>query len=202
MSRKKVLIVGGIHGVGKSTLCAELARKDNALIIRQRHVLIEIGKELGLDWEEIGPLHSKFIAKVADIITCRISDDDCRLAAIDCHYAIRTGKALRAKHVEVLEPYIPDLDPIVLSRAAEVHDVRMLLLKASPEICAERIKVGSPDHRDFDLLLDGLRLMEVAEALFFERLLSQHASVIGGALILQNDASLQELYTKVCAFLD
>ena len=199
LSRKTVLIVGGIHQVGKSTLCKYLAERRGALVLRQRHFLVECGKEMDLEWEEVGRLHYELIEQVAARIQERILSASNNLAVIDCHYAIRTSKALRANGLDIRSPYIPDLDPIVVRDLLSVSQVYTMMISTAPEVCVARL--GERGLGEDEFTIEGMKTEAVAEADFFGSLVCHFSEELMGAAVIQNERRLSDLYKEVDCFI-
>lgn len=172
---KQVVFLGGIHGSGKTTICASLQDPLPALVIKQRHELISLGIEkCGLGWPEVPTKHQELIPIIADNLISRLQSIKERVLLVDCHYAIRKTKALRLKSgaafVDYGTPFIHDLDPILALILKKHFQIKLALLCVDAEEATNRISGRPEEVRDFDTTVVGLKELVFYEKYFFDRL--------------------------------
>lgn len=168
---KQVVFIGGLHGAGKTSLIAELSHKYGYVSEKQRRVVIEVGRSYGFQtWEEIGPKHNQFIFTAAQRAAQKLLGSKASVMLIDCHYAIRSAKALRVSGRAVASPYIHDLDPIFVLRMSLDFGLKFVLLLAEPEQIIGRFENRPDDLLDYDNTLPGLQEQEVQEEKLLLRL--------------------------------
>jgi len=171
MARGKVVIVTGIPGAGKSTVCRELLalaseRGVKVSVLNYGDVMMEIMAEKGRE------LHRDDIRKMGMAIQKEVQAEAAAKLAeaaeraeghviIDTHMIVKTGFGyLPGLPKHVLEALRPDL---------------LVLIEASPQEIAER------RPKDADRRRDVRTIEELEEELAFSRMVASACSVFTGA---------------------
>ena len=171
MARGKVVIVTGIPGAGKSTVCRELLalaseRDVKVSVLNYGDVMMEIMAEKGRE------LHRDDIRKMGMAIQKEVQAEAAAKLAeaaeraeghviIDTHMIVKTGFGyLPGLPKHVLEALRPDL---------------LVLIEASPQEIAER------RPKDADRRRDVRTIEELEEELAFSRMVASACSVFTGA---------------------
>ena len=171
MARGKLVIVTGIPGAGKSTVCKELLalaseRGVKISVLNYGDVMMEIltrgGRELHRDdIRRMGMSVQKVVQAEAAAKLAKEAEKTEGHVIIDTHMIVKTGFGyLPGLPKHVLEVLKPDL---------------LVLIEASPEEIAER------RPKDVDRRRDVRTLEELAEELAFSRMMASACSVFTGA---------------------
>ena len=191
MEKQQVIFIGGIHGAGKSSICHENSFSNQSLILKQRYLLREVAEECGLySWEEIGKAHYSLIEEAAYRAVAKIREYS--LALFDCHYAIRTNKALRLVGRATRNKYIADLDDKLVAVIGMSLKIRFILVQTLPELAAKRIASRSLEIPDNDNSLKYLVRAERVEKKFFLEKIYNHQVDQKDYLIINNNGSRAE----------
>lgn len=170
--QKIVVFVGGAHASGKTFLCRYLADKYGWMVCKQRHILIEIGVSMGLSWEQIAPDYGKYIGEIGEIMATRFRESVSPVLLIDCHYAIRSGKALRLRDKKIDEEYIHDLDLNLIAVLGQQFSTRFVLVTVEPLAAVVRFEDRPENLLDCDHTFYGSIKQSEAERKFFSRALT------------------------------
>jgi adenylate kinase len=201
------IFIGGIHGAGKSTFCFYLERMLNCLTLYQRHLIIEVGMEVEnlKTWDEIGPMHDRFIEMAAEKALQKQQDSHKQILLFDCHYAIRLEKALRARGKNISDQFIPDLDDKFVSILGNRLDLNFIFVDVCPSIACQRLKDRPLETLDKDTTLDGLSELVSFEKAFFNekvhRFASKNESGRSYDLILENNGSFNVALSGLFSFI-
>jgi len=194
--KKSVIFVGGVHGVGKSTICSHFAMKFRWPVFRQRQALLQLGKEIGLEWPEVGTKHFDLIETVAERLSGAIMRFESPVALFDCHYAIRSARAVRLNGRPTVGPYVHDLDPTLVQRLSNDHRAFFLLLSADPRVCELRLEDRHPEGVEEDHTLEALRSLADAEECCLQRLVVRNVGLSRTARAI-NNSNLDSFYSDV-----
>ena len=183
MARGKVVIVTGIPGAGKSTVCKELLalaseRGVKVSVLNYGDVMMEImakkGRELHRDdMRKMSMATQKIVQAEAAAKLAKEVEKAEGHVIIDTHMIVKTGFGyLPGLPKHVLEALKPDL---------------LVLIEASPEEIAER------RPKDADRRRDVRTLGELEEELAFSRMVASACSVLTGApiAIIMNETGRQ-----------
>lgn len=199
---KQVVVVGGNHGAGKTTLCSAIQRKTGCLKAKQLRLVLEIGEAEGLSgWDQVGPFHDDFIERAAWLILMRFLASESDLLLIDGHFSIRRTKALRKSAGITDEKFVPDLDPRFLSVLDHYTDLKLLFLETSPEVAIERFSGREIALLDFDNTHPGMTEKNVADKECFNRLIKTFSVEPTHWVVLRNEGSIDEAVQKAMSFI-
>ena len=198
--QKTAVFVGGAHAVGKTFLCQQLVDKHGWMFSKQRHVLIEIGFAMGLLWEEVALDHDKLIGEVSKTITERFKRCRSSVLLIDCHYAIRTKKALRLNGRKVDEEYIHDLDLCLVAALRQQFRTKFVLVVSEPSIVMARLKCRPSEFLDQDHTLKGHFEQSKAEREFLLRILEYFQVPYKSVLFVNNSHGVCDTLYEVESF--
>jgi len=184
MAKGKVVIVTGIPGSGKTTVCRELIRlaQEEGIkveVLNYGDVMVEImaksGRELHRDeLRRMSISAQKIVQAEAAAKLAKAVEKAEGHVIIDTHMVIRTGSG-----------YLPGLPKHVLD--ALKPDLLVLIEAKPEEIAARRVK-------DADRMRDERTLKELEEELAFSRMVASACSVLTGApvAIVENPTGRQE----------
>lgn len=184
--KKLVGFIGGIHGVGKSTVCQYFSTNFGWKTVKQRRVLIEVGKAQGLEWPEVAKNHDELIGSVADRIVQILHQSNQGVLLVDCHYAIPASAA--ARPCTVNEKYIPNLDWRLVEKVRQEYKSKFILLEVEPGVALKRIG-NRPEASHFKNTLEHFTDEAKAEKEMFYRLLSRFSVTSQEYLCLCLDAT-------------
>ncbi len=184
MVKGKVVIVTGIPGSGKTTVCRELVRlaQEEGIkveVLNYGDVMVEImaksGRELHRDeLRRMSISAQKIVQAEAAAKLAKAVERAEGHVIIDTHMVVRTGSG-----------YLPGLPKHVLDA---LRPDLLVLIEARPEeIAARRVK-------DADRMRDERTLKELEEELAFSRMVASACSVLTGApvAIVENPTGRQE----------
>lgn len=199
---KQVIFIGGIHGAGKTSICHYFCRTMNCVTIKQHRALIDVGKANGLHtWKQIGVRHDDFINQAADLVIRNFMNGSSNTLLVDCHYAIRTSKALRVSGKKTPKTYIPDLDYRFVQKLGQRFRIRFVLLLVKPMTAFKRIADRPPEILDYDSTLGGLIKIRRIETLYFNRIV-KHFNVNGrDALLIDANKNFETVIPKLKKFI-
>lgn len=192
----QVLFIGGIHGAGKTTICSELMKIFSCRCVKQRHLLMDIGKEMGLVWENIAERHDEFIEEAAN----RAVNGEQGILLVDCHYAIRSTKALRLKHKPVAEKFIPDLDDKFVAILERKMKARLILVQVDPQNAVSRFSQRPLELLDFDNTFEGLSELMPAEMEMFKRKTKKFGIKAEDQTIIDNNGCFEDALSAASQF--
>ena len=195
---KKIVFVGGHHGAGKSSVCARLVERNGFMLARQRHLVIDVGQSKGLqDWERIGPRHEDLVPDAVALLSRRLLASSSTVALVDCHFAIRSEKALRRGARIATESYIHDLDPVLVCALASRFATRFVLIETSTEITETRLRARLTqwDHKDY--AIGEIMVQQEVERVFLSRLLTRAEFSFTDVSCVRNDGSLEKTVLDV-----
>ena len=167
---KQVVFIGGIHGVGKSTICASLKEKFGWVVVKQRKLLIEVGQAMGLGWPEVADYHDILINQVADRLIDALQLGNRQVLLVDCHYAIPSSVALRSHGSRA--KFIPNLDWRLVKRVKQEFQSKFVLLEVDPKMALNRIELRT-EATHYENTLEYFQAEAVAEKDIFLQLISQ-----------------------------
>ena len=167
---KKLVVITGIPGTGKTTICRELEKlaKENIKVINFGTVMVELAKKLGkeLHRDDIRKHSVDFQSKLQIEAAKEIAGETEKLngtLVVDTHMVIRTQEGywagLPRKVLEILKPNI------------------FILIEATPEEILER------RFKDADRKRDRVLREEIVEELAFSRYFAASCASITGAPI-------------------
>lgn len=191
--RKQVVFIGGIHGVGKSTICHEAHLATSAIIVKQRHLVKEVAIKLGaITWEDAGLVHNLVIKDAASLVIERVKAKKSSLVLVDCHYSIRQAKALRISSSPGFKGYIPDLDEKFVSVLRKYFELKFILVQTAPEIAFARIVNRPIEIRDVDCSLELMVKSERIEQIYFIQMVQNFQIDQKNFVILNNNGDLSQ----------
>lgn len=167
--KRFVVFIGGAHGSGKSTVCSLLADGYDCHIAKQRHALIEVGAARGLMWPVVAAHHHTLITEAGLLVREQFFASRKRALLIDCHYAIRTGKALRPLPAQA-SGYIPDLDEFFVRTLSPLGSLLFVLLYIDSEVACQRLSEAHGGSAfEYEYTVEGNRNQAQAEREVFNR---------------------------------
>lgn len=169
--QKTAVFIGGIHGSGKTTMCSHMQFLC-PLVAKQRHVLWGVAQERGcITWPEAARYHDELIEVAADRLSAQFAVHPSNMLLVDCHYAIRTDKALRHQGRDLPTEHVADLDHRFVSRLAQHFSIAFVLLDCPVAVAAGRLQIRPPELLDFSSTSQGLQKLVIAERELFLRML-------------------------------
>ena len=200
--KPQVIFVGGIHGAGKTTLCLGSSRFFECKCIRQIHLVADLGKNGGFSWEQSIERHDELIELAAGMVVSGMMRSHEELLIADCHYAIRTSRALRVKNrPPISDPYIPDLDKRFVSILSDYMVPRFILIDVKPEVAVARIERRSIVIPSPETTIEGLSELKPVEEEMFRDMLSVFECKDTDCLIIENNASLEDALSAIKNFI-
>jgi predicted kinase len=187
ITTRSVVFVGGIHGSGKTALCNSLVTRMSAIVLRQRHLIMEVGKEHGwCTWAEIGSRFEEYVDEAFARLLGRFLLSGASVLLVDTHYAIHHRKALRLCGRPASELFVPDLDERLVRALAAEAQVHFVLLDVNPTTARERLASRDPSAlSDAYHSIVCLQAQRIYERYYMERLVGGLADAT--SLVLAND---------------
>lgn len=164
---KTVVFLGGVHGSGKTTLCSHL-QSWHPLVAKQRYALWDVASKEGWStWPDVARRHHDLITVAAEGLSERFVVHPSDLLLIDCHYAIRSDKALRHLGCDIATEHVADLDPRFVEELARRFRIIFILLDCSEVVARERLRNRPQELQDYSCSIEGLQKLAVAERELF-----------------------------------
>ncbi|MBU0530984.1 MAG: AAA family ATPase [Candidatus Uhrbacteria bacterium] len=194
-SLPKVVFVGGVHGAGKTTICNLLAKKNDWPVTKQRRLLIQAGSQDGYTWPEVAQHHDQYMLPTAVLAEKALTSSQTGVLLVDCHYAIRSLKALRPHTPE--GNFIADLDQRFVAHLARNHLLFFILLEVAPLLAVKRFKSRPSHFLDHDNTHPGILEKSQAEAIFLAKLVDHFNISDKQVLRLSNNRQINIALAKI-----